>query len=129
MQLSSLLNRSFTFYADSFEEYQNGRCINRGMCNAQISAVVHYGKVDFSITNSDSLPTTLPISTKFSISLGGPDDLLEDRIQYGRLPMNMYSINSYLPIVCNIFPQNNLIRFAMLSPLRLIEFHGRIELD
>ena len=125
MQLSSLLNRSFTFYADSFEEYQNGRCINRGMCNAQIRAAVHYGKVDFSIINGNSLS----ISTRFSINLGEPDDLLEDRIQYGRLPMNMYSINSYLPIVCNIFPQNNLLRFGMLSPLRLIEFHGRIELE
>lgn len=124
MQLSSLLNRSFTFYADSFEEYQNGRCINRGMCNAQIIALVHYGKVDFSIINSNSLS----ISTRFSINLGGTDDLLEDRIQYGRLPMNMYSSNSYLPIVCNIFPQNNLLRFAMLSPLRLIEFRGHIEL-
>lgn len=97
MQLSSLLNRSFTFYADSFEEYQNGRCINRGKCNAQIIALVHNGKVDFSIINGDSLSITLPISIKFSISLGGPDDLLEDRIQYGRLPINMYSINSYLP--------------------------------
>lgn len=123
MNLNSLLNKSFTFYADSFAEYQGRGCTNQGICNAKITAIVHNGMVNFSIMNGASLS----IEKNFSIELGGPDDLLEDRIQYGRLPIGMYVSNSHLPIVCNIFPQNNLLRFAMLSPLRLIEFRGRIE--
>ena len=53
------------------------------------------------------------------------DDLLEDRVQYGRLrSIDYISGVSSRPIVCNIFPQEGILRFATPNPLRLIEFSG-----
>lgn len=57
------------------------------------------------------------------------DDLLEDRVQYGRLrSIDYISGVSSKPIVCNIFPQNGILRFATPNPLRLVEFSGKFKL-
>jgi hypothetical protein len=57
------------------------------------------------------------------------DDLLEDRVQYGRLnPIDYVTGVASTPIVCNIFPQNGVIRFATPNPLRLVEFSGIFKL-
>lgn len=54
-------------------------------------------------------------------------DILEDRVQYGRLPYSLSCPNSNEPIVCNIFSNMTYIRFAMMSPLRIVEFHGNFK--
>ena len=64
------------------------------------------------------------ISDSFSLPTE-QDDLLDDRIQYGRLKSTDYfSGNKFLPIVCNIFPQSGILRFATPNPLRVLEFTG-----
>ena len=51
------------------------------------------------------------------------EDVLADRVQYGRLTsIGLKDANE--PIVCNIFNNMQCIRFAMTSPLRIIEFYG-----
>ena len=60
-------------------------------------------------------------------------DVLEDRVQYGRLPEYLpNNLSSKTPIVCNIFVNEpsedmNCIRFAMMAPLRLVEFYGSFD--
>ena len=61
----------------------------------------------------------------FGINRG---DILEDRIQYGRIPDNMSWSDPSEPVVCNIFSNKTCIRFAMMSPLRIVEFIGKFEL-
>lgn len=64
------------------------------------------------------------IDNEFSFPLAC-DNLLEDRVQYGRLsPVDYVSGNSLHPIVCNIFPITGILRFATPNPLRLVEFSG-----
>ena len=68
------------------------------------------------------------IDDKFSLPTNS-DDLLEDRVQYGRLrSIDYISGISSKPIVCNIFPQNGILRFATPNPLRLVEFSGIFKL-
>jgi hypothetical protein len=55
-------------------------------------------------------------------------DILEDRIMYGRLPDNFSWQDPTDPLVCEIFANKTCIRFAMLSPLRIIELTGYFEL-
>ena len=55
-------------------------------------------------------------------------DILEDRIQYGRIPESFSWNDSTDPVVCNIFANKTCIRFAMMSPLRIVEFFGNFEL-
>lgn len=57
------------------------------------------------------------------------DDLLEDRVQYGRLrPIDYVSGVVSTPIVCNIFPQTGILCLATPNPLRLVEFTGVFQL-
>lgn len=120
--LTNLLYESFEFQSSSFEVYENGMCIDYGSCNTFIRAKVLNNTIKFSLLNNDSID----IDTSFSFQFY-KDDLLNDRIQYGRLPVNFNIGNSTLPVVCNIFPNKNIIRFALLSPLRVIEFTGTIK--
>lgn len=55
-------------------------------------------------------------------------DILEDRIQYGRIPDSFSWNDSTDPVVFNIFTNKTCIRFAMMSPLRIVEFFGEYEL-
>lgn len=122
--LYSMLRKSFEFNATSYEIYENGHCIHRAMCNTHILAEysIFIGMM-FKIRNN-----TTYIDDKFSLSTSS-DDLLEDRVQYGRLrPSDYMNGISSTPIVCNIFPQQGVLRFATPNPLRLVEFSGRFRL-
>ena len=120
--LKELLYESFEFTATKFEIYEKGQCIKNGICNSVIKASIYDNSIFFHIENNE-----LDIDNNFSFLLR-EDDLLMDRIQYGRLPRIFYAkIRKTLPVVCNIFPNANIIRFATLNPLRLTEFTGTIK--
>lgn len=122
--LNLLLHQSFKFDATNYEIYENGCCIQSSKCNTHVSAEfsIFFGML-FKLNNN---PTY--IDNQFSLTTSS-DDLLEDRIQYGRLrPIDYFSGAMSTPIVCNIFPQNGILRFATPNPLRLIEFSGEFRL-
>ena len=72
----------------------------------------------------DDVPSNL--NTRFGLPIFGIQngDVLEDRIQYGRIPDSFCWNDPNEPLVCNIFKNMTCIRFAMLSPLRIVEFQG-----
>lgn len=122
--LNSMLYQSFEFNAISYEIYENGCCIQRANCNTQI-VVEHslFIGMMFRLMNN---PTY--IVDDFTIKTAS-DDLLDDRVQYGRLrPIDYFSGDSSMPIICNLFPQNGILRFATPNPLRIIEFSGNYRL-
>lgn len=122
--LNFMLHKSFEFDATSYEIYENGRCLHRSTCSTHVSAEYSiFIGVMFRMRNN---PTY--IDDKFSLPASS-DDLLEDRVQYGRLrPIDYMSGVSSTPIVCNIFPQKGVLRFATPNPLRLVEFSGKFRI-
>ena len=78
------------------------------------------------------LEGNMPMNMKrnFGLPVFGVErgDILEDRIMYGRLPDSYSWQDPTDPLVCEIFANKTCIRFAMLSPLRIIEFTGYFEL-
>lgn len=123
---NNIYKKSFVFEATRYEEYVNGQCSNQGYANIQIVAkvmsdecigVALLGNIPVDIKQHFGLPI-------FGIMRG---DVLEDRVQYGRLPdRDKWSwFDSSEPVVCNIFNNMTCIRFAMLSPLRIVEFYGK----
>lgn len=122
--LKSILHKSFEFNAASYEIYESGCCIKHETCSTYIYAEhsIFLGMM-FKIRNN---PTY--IDDKFSLTTSS-DDILEDRVQYGRLRSNDDTNGiSSKPIVCNIFPQKEMLRFATPNPLRLVEFSGIFKL-
>ena len=122
--LKSILHKSFEFNSTSYEIYESGCCIQHETCNTYIFTEhsIYIG-MRFRIINN---PTY--IDDKFSLATSS-EDLLEDRVQYGRLrPIDNTNGVSSKPIVCNIFPQNGILRFATPNPLRLVEFSGIFKL-
>ena len=97
--MKSIYLTPFVFRATRYEEYKDGICIGQQNVDIQIiSKVINNG------------------------------DILEDRIMYGRLPDNFSWQDPTDPLVCEIFANKTCIRFAMLSPLRIIELTGYFEL-
>lgn len=115
----------FTFTASRYEEYKNGTCIAKGTCDLTIKSIIKENFVLFDLEGS------IPVSIKphFGLPIFGQrnGDILEGRIQYGRLPDNLYWDDPNDPIVCNIFANETQIRFAMLNPLRIVELYGKFE--
>lgn len=119
-----MLHQSFEFNAISYEIYENGCCIQQANCNTFIVAEhsVFIGMI-FRVMNN---PTYM--EDDFTIKTDS-DDLLEDRVQYGRLrSIDYFNGDSSKPIICNLFPQNGILRFATPNPLRIIEFYGNYKL-
>lgn len=122
--LNSLLHHSFEFDAISYEIYENGRCIQRAICNTHVSA--EYSQFKGMVFKMSNNPTYIDDNFSFATSF---DDLLEDRVQYGKLrPIDSFSGVFSIPIVCNIFPQNGILRFATPNPLRIVEFSGSFKI-
>jgi hypothetical protein len=124
IQKMQIYKKSFIFKANRFEEYQNGCCTNSGRCNTIVVAkVLNNGCIGM------MLQGTVPvrINNNFGLPIFGSQhgDVLEDRVQYGRIPDSMSWHDSNEPVVCNIFNNMTCIRFAMMSPLRIIEFYGK----
>lgn len=115
--------RNFMFKANRFEEYSNGICLDRGEINTTIAAKV-MDENTIAMGLFDEVPSH--INTRFGLPIFGMQqgDVLEDRIQYGRIPNSFSWDDPNEPIVCNIFNNMVCVRFAMLSPLRIIDFYG-----
>ena len=119
-----IYEKSFTFRASGFEEYESGRCINSGSCDVTVIAkVLNDECIGFIIDGKNPVQ----MNNSFGLPIFGAysGDVLDDRVQYGRLPSSMSWHDSNEPIVCNIFNNMTCIRFAMLSPLRMVEFYGK----
>lgn len=116
----------FVFKAVKYEEYQDGKCIGQGNVDIQIISKVIAACAMFYLKGD--LP--MQIKRNFGLPVFGIEhgDILEDRIQYGRIPDNFRWDDPTDPVVCNIFANKTCIRFAMMSPLRIIEFFGSFEL-
>lgn len=131
--MRSLYCTPFVFNATSYEEYRDGKCIGKGNVSTRIISktkdVDGYWPYKFVFFH---LEGDLPMSIKrnFGIPVFGiaNGDILEDRIQYGRIPDNFSFNDPTDPVVCNIFSNKTCIRFAMMSPLRIVEFNGGFEL-
>lgn len=119
-----IYKKSFIFEATSFEEYQDGKCVNRGSCSITVVAKVLNDEC-IGMLIQGIFP--VQINPKFGLPILGlqSGDVLDDRIQYGRIPDSMSWPDSNEPVVCNIFNNMNCIRFAMMSPLRIVEFYGQ----
>lgn len=140
----NIYKKTFVFKANCFEEYENGKCVNQGAVECTIQAhemyfdpydvfsMAEFNELGSKVGGSDvdggmsfSLTGNIPsgINTKFNLPIIEEDDVLPDRIQYGRLTNRPWK-DSKEPVVCNIFNNMKCIRFAMTSPLRIIEFYG-----
>lgn len=121
--MNNVYRKAFIFDASRYEEYMNGRCTRQGIINCTIVAKP-INSDTLSVALFDNIPTG--INQHFGLPIFGIErgDMLEDRIQYGRLPDSMSWDDPNEPLVCNIFNNMTCIRFAMMSPLRIIEFFG-----
>ena len=120
--MRNLFLKPFAFNVIRYEEWQDQRCVNSGKLSARVYATAANGFMSFSLEGCSNLR----IGTDFYISTRQAD-ILSDRIQYGVLPDSMTGPSPILPIVCNIFNNRTCIRFAMLDPLRIIEFYGNFD--
>lgn len=121
--MNKLYKKNIIFKANRFEEYSNGTCLNKGTANTTIVAKV-MDENSIAIGLHDEIP--VHINDRFGLPIFGiqQGDILEDRIQYGRIPNSFSWDDPNEPIVCNIFNNMVCIRFAMLSPLRIVDFYG-----
>ncbi len=140
----NVYKKTFVFKANRFEEYQNGKCVCQGVIDCTIqaremffspynfSSMAELNELESKVGGADidggmsfSLTGNIPsgINTKFNLPIIEEDDVLPDRIQYGRLTNRPWR-DSKEPVVCNIFNNMQCVRFAMTSPLRIIEFYG-----
>ncbi len=131
--MKELYCEPFVFKATYYEEYQDGQCIGKGEIAVKVISKTVDNRTAFPYKFAMfHLEGELPMSIKrnFGIPVFGEEhgDILDDRIQYGRIPDNMSWNDSSDPVVCNIFDNRNCIRFAMMSPLRIVEFTGVFEL-
>lgn len=122
--LESFLNQAFEFQATSYEIYAYGVCIERDTCRTFVKAEfsIYLGMIFWLKNNPTYIKDCFSVKTAH-------DDLLQDRVQYGRLhPTDYFSGVSSKPIVCNIFPKDGILRFATPNPLQLVEFSGTFKL-
>lgn len=119
-----IYKKSFIFEANRFEEYQDGCCIGGGPCRTSVIAKVMNDECIGMMIQGDIL---VNINSRFGLPIFGSQygDVLNDRVQYGRIPDSMSWHDSNEPVVCNIFNNMTCIRFAMMSPLRIVELYGQ----
>lgn len=124
--MNRIYKKAFVFEVQRFEEYIFGTCTNKREISCIITAIPINDNL-IKITLNGNVP--LGINQNFTLPILGIEqgDILEDRVQYGRLPVGMNCDDSNKPIVCNIFDNMTCIRFAMMSPLRIIEFFGEFK--
>ena len=122
--MTALYRNNFVFVSDRYEEWQGGRCISSGDLDVTITAEVNGDEIHFELSNVGSL--RILKSFDFEI-LDYHGSVLPDRVQYLH---GTQDFNPVLPIVCNIFYQDDdidYVRFAMTNPDRIIEFYGYMD--
>lgn len=121
----NIYKKAFVFEATRFEEYNmSGKCTRSGRINCTIVAKV-LNQETFMMALTDEIPSG--INNHFGLPILGMahgGDVLPDRVMYGRLPGSLDWGDPNEPVVCEIFNSMDRIRFAMLSPLRIMEFFG-----
>ena len=133
MNLREIYGKRFTFQATSYEEYEKGVCTGRGSLNASIQSKIGIDQESYRQSgiayfiyfhiDSDHLLNT---RFDFGIPILGINngDILDDRIQYGRM-MNFWSPErNDDPVACHIFDNLHCLRLCFQSPMRIIEFQG-----
>lgn len=123
----------FVFKSTHYEEYRDGRCTEQGEISVDIISKTIEDKTAYPYRFAIfHLEGELPMSIKrnFGIPVFGikRGDILDDRIQYGRIPDSFTWNDPADPVVCNLFANKTCIRFGMMSPMRIIEFFGNYEL-
>lgn len=121
---TELYLKAFVFEASSFKEFKNGACTRSGNCATSIVAKVINNKC-MGMAMLNDVPAG--INSHFGLPIFGAQhgDVLADRVQYGRIPDSFTWDDPKEPVVCEIFNNKTCIRFAMMSPLRIIEFYGQ----
>jgi len=124
--MKSIYLTPFVFRATRYEEYKEGICIGQQNVDIHIISKVINNCAMFHLEGNMSMN----MKRNFGLPVFGVEsgDILEDRIMYGRLPDSFSWQDPTDPLVCEIFASKTSIRFAMLSPLRIIEFTGYFEL-
>lgn len=120
--MNRFYNKSFTFRATHFEQWQGGFCTANGPISTFIRAEVTNQKISFSLEGTDYLE----IHEHVEMDLSG-SCILHDRIQYVK---GSCQWDSNEPMVCHLFIRDNhihCVRFAMTAPDRIIEFYGMEE--
>lgn len=116
----------FVFKATRYKEYKDGMCIGQGNVSILVISKVINNCAMFHLEGQ----LAMRIKPNFGLPVFGLEhgDILEDRIQYGRIPNSFSWDDPTDPVVCNIFADKKCIHFAMLNPLRIVEFYGYFEL-
>lgn len=121
--ISTIYKKAFVFEATRFEEYSNGRCTRKESIACTIVAKP-LNRETFAVALTNQVPTA--INNHFGLPIFGVErgDIMQDRVMYGRIPDSFRWDDPNEPVVCEIFNSMDRIRFAMMSPLRTIEFFG-----
>lgn len=122
---NSIYLKSFVFEASEYHEYRQGACTAQGKCDTTIvGKILSPDCIGVGILDDNPIG----IKQRFGLPIFGraAGDVLEDRIMYGRLPDNLDWNDPNEPVVCEVFNTLTRVRFAMLRPLRIVEFTGQI---
>lgn len=133
MNLQEIYGKRFTFQATSYEEYVKGVCTGKGNLNAFIQSKIvvdpgNYKQTGIAYFIYFHINSDLRLNSRidFGIPILGVDngDILNDRIQYGRM-MNFWPPErNDDPVACHIFDNLHCLRLCFQSPMRIIEFKG-----
>ncbi len=120
VSVQSVYKKSISFHVVRFEEWQGGRCTNKGPLNFDLHLTASNDTISLDVPDNDKFRTHRHASFPFIGS-----QIMEDRVQYVDAPGA--STDSTKPIVLHIFVKNNkieYIRLAMSFPDRIVEFYG-----
>ena len=123
--MNTLVNKSFKFVSDRYEEWMAGTCISEGSLSALITVTVKGEEVNVSLEGADEIRIDKEISFA-SIGFGSSVDL-GDKLQY--LNPNFIMSDPVCPVLFHVFytgGEINFLRFAMTFPDRIIEFYGNV---
>jgi hypothetical protein len=124
--MNTLVNKSFKFACERFEEWENGNCTSKGPLNALITVDVQGNEVNVLLEGIDNISIKKQVTFSTIGGLGMSVDL-GDRLQY--VNPNFTVMDSENPVVFHVFYNGvkiNCLRFAMILPERIIEFYGNV---
>ena len=133
MNLREIYGKRFTFQATSYEEYEKGVCTGRGTLNASIQSKIvvdpeSYKQSGIAYFIYFHIDSNLRLNTRFDFGIPilgiNNGDILDDRIQYGRMMNYWPAERNDDPVACHIFENLHCLRLCFQSPMRIIEFQG-----
>ncbi len=112
--------KPFIFNAKHYEVWKDQQCIDSADVNVRIVATISGDLIYFRLIGDFNIS----IEHGFMMSMQTAVQL-DDRVQYGLLSST--TDRSTTPIVCNLFNDMRVVRFALVNPFRLVEFYGEYE--